>query len=299
MLHTGTAPPHSGMFSSVILCDPSVNLATLGAVNNAGYGILAAVNPLFPVSSAMKIRPPDHFLLHLHIKVTGNDGLMAVFHIILWDNPLVLHPLFIEKVNSIGLLQKGVSDVLFILQDLLQCFRTPLRFPSPGKNPVCLQATPDLEQACPFQILPVDPLHHFRFGRLDYQISFLILCVSKEPAVVDPYLSVLEAVLQAEFDVLAQRLAFLLCQTRHNGEQHFTFRIHDIVSFSKNDSRLPLYISSIKKHSNHNRSASLQKITFRSSFQNAIFVFLQYSSTLNFEFSETLGNSFQICRRLS
>ena len=57
---------------------------------------------------------------------------------------------------------------------------------------------------------------------------------------VDPYLSVLEAVLQAEFDVLAQRLAFLLCQTRHNGEQHFTFRIHDIVSFSKNDSRLPL-----------------------------------------------------------
>ena len=40
---------------------------------------------------------------------------MAVFHIILWDNPLVLCPLFIKKINDISFLQKGVSNVLFIL----------------------------------------------------------------------------------------------------------------------------------------------------------------------------------------
>ncbi len=45
---------------------------------------------------------------------------------------------------------------------------------------------------------------------------------------VDPYLSVLEAVLQAEFDVLAQSLAFLLCQARHDGKQHLTLGIHDV-----------------------------------------------------------------------
>ena len=67
----------------------------------------------------MEVHPPDHFLLYLHIKVTGNDGLMAVFHIILRDNPLVLHPLFIEEINGIGLLQQGISDIFFILQDLL------------------------------------------------------------------------------------------------------------------------------------------------------------------------------------
>ena len=120
---------------------------------------------------------------------------MAVFHIILWDNTLVLYPLFIEKINGIGFLQKGISDVLFILQDLLQCFRTPLRFPCPGKNAVCFQATPDLEQTCPFQVLPVDPLYHFRLPWLYNQVSFLILCVTQEPAVVDPNLSVLETVL--------------------------------------------------------------------------------------------------------
>lgn len=42
---------------------------------------------------------------------------MAVFYIILRNNALVLHPLFIEKINGIGFLQKGVSDVFFILQD--------------------------------------------------------------------------------------------------------------------------------------------------------------------------------------
>ena len=83
----------------------------------------------------MEVRPPDHFLLHLHLKVAVNNRLMTVFHIILWNNPLVLHPLFNEEVNGIGLLQKGVSDMLFIPQDLLQCFQTPLCFPSPVKMP--------------------------------------------------------------------------------------------------------------------------------------------------------------------
>ena len=172
---------------------------------------------------------------------------MAVFHIILWDNPLVLHPLFIEKVNSIGLLQKGVSDVLFILQDLLQCFWTPLRFPGPGKNPVCFQATPDLEQACPFQVLPVNPLYHFRLCRLYDQISFLILCVTQKTAVIDPDLPVLETVLQSKFDVLAQRLAFLLCQARHNGKQHLTLGIRgvDVLFFKENRDVLLLQFSDI------------------------------------------------------
>ena len=143
---------------------------------------------------------------------------MAVFHIILGDNPLVLHLLFIEKIKGIGFLQKGISDVLFILQDFLQCSRTPLRFHSPSKDTVHFQATPDLEQARTFQVFPANPFYHFRLRRLYDQVSFPIPCITQETAVIDPNLSVLETVLQAEFDVLAQRLAFLLCQARHDGE---------------------------------------------------------------------------------
>ena len=54
------------------------------------------------------------------------------------------------------------------------------------------------------------------------------------------YLSVLEAILQAEFDVLAQRLAFLLCQARHDSEQHLTLGIHRIDVFLFKETGLKL-----------------------------------------------------------
>ena len=128
--------------------------------------------PAFPACSAVEVRQPEHLLLHLHMKVTRNNGLMAVFHIILWNNAFILHPFFIKEINGIGFLRKGVSDVLFILPDLFKSFRTPLRFPSPGKNAVRFQATPNLEQACPFQVFPVDPLYHLSLHRLYDQVSF-------------------------------------------------------------------------------------------------------------------------------
>src|SRR5699024_4695352 len=103
-------------------------------------------------------------------------------------------------------------------------------------NPVRFQSTPDLEQACSFQVLPVDPLYHFRLRRLYDQVSFLILCVTQETAVIDPDLPVLETVLQSEFDVLTQRLAFLLCQACHDGKQYLTLGIHgvDVLFFKEN-----------------------------------------------------------------
>lgn len=57
-------------------------------------------------------------------------------------------------------------------------------FSQPGKNAVYFQATPDLEQARSFQILPVDPLYHFRLHRLYDQGFFLIICVPQETDVI-------------------------------------------------------------------------------------------------------------------
>lgn len=91
------------------------------------------------------------------------------------------------------------------------------------------------------------PLYHLRLRRLYDQVPVLILCVTQEPAVVDPDLSVLETILQPEFNVLAQRLAFLLCQARHNGKQHLTLRIHgvDVLFFKENRNVLLLQFPDI------------------------------------------------------
>ena len=53
---------------------------------------------------------------------------------------------------------------------------------------------------------------------------------------IDPDLPVLETVLQSEFDVLTQRLAFLLCQACHDGKQYLTLGIHgvDVLFFKEN-----------------------------------------------------------------
>ena len=45
---------------------------------------------------------------------------------------------------------------------------------------------------------------------------------------VDLHLTVLVSVLQSQFDVLAQGLAFLLCEARHDSKQHLSFGIHRV-----------------------------------------------------------------------
>lgn len=67
-------------------------------------------------------------------------------------------------------------------------------------------------------------------------MSILIFRVTKETVVVDLYLSILVAVLQAQLDVLTQRLAFLLDEARHDGKQYLALGIHRIDIFFFKDS---------------------------------------------------------------
>ena len=65
--------------------------------------------------------------------------------------------------------------------------------------------------------IPDDAFYNLHLRRLDDQMPILVFCVSKETVVVDLPLAILVSVLQSQFDVLAQGLAFLLCEARHNG----------------------------------------------------------------------------------
>ena len=51
------------------------------------------------------MRPAVHFFSHLHELLTGNDGGMAVLHIVLRNDAVVSYTLFIEKIHRVGLLQ--------------------------------------------------------------------------------------------------------------------------------------------------------------------------------------------------
>lgn len=83
MFHPGAAAPHDRVLSSVIPYNPAVDVPAFGTVHNAGQCVLAAINTFLSVLTAVEIGSSHHLFLHLHIKFTGNNGFVAVFHIIL------------------------------------------------------------------------------------------------------------------------------------------------------------------------------------------------------------------------
>ena len=114
---------------------------------------------------------------------------MAVFHIILRYDSIILHPLFIKEIHRIVFLQKGISDVLLVLQNLPQRFRTPLRFSRRCQDSIRLKPSSYLEQTTALQIL--DALYNLCLRRLNDQMTILVFCVSEESVVVDLHLAVL------------------------------------------------------------------------------------------------------------
>ena len=78
-------------------------------------------------------------------------------------------------------------------------------------------------------------------------MPILVFCVSEETLVVDLNLAVLVSVLQSQFNVLDQGLAFLLCKAHHNGKQHLSFGIHrvNVLFFKENRNVLLLQFPDI------------------------------------------------------
>lgn len=91
----------------------------MGAVHDARKSVSAAVNPALLIRSALHVRPAVHFFTHFHELLTGNNGGVAVLHIILRNDAIVSYTLFIEKIHRIGLLQECITDVFLVCEDLL------------------------------------------------------------------------------------------------------------------------------------------------------------------------------------
>ena len=92
--------------------------------------------------------------------------------------------------------------IFFVAEHLVNRFRTPLRFMCSGKNPVLFESFADLYQARSFKLLPENPFDHGRLFRHDDRLPVLAPCVSEELSEVHLHLTLLEAVLDAEPDIL-------------------------------------------------------------------------------------------------
>lgn len=123
------------------------------------------------------MRPAVHFFPHLHELLTGNNSGMAVLHIVLRNDAVVGHTLFVEKIHRVGFLEECIADIFLVREDLLQCTLQPVITSGCGLDAIRFQPLSDLEQACTFQILSIDSQDDFSFLRDNDQVAFIVLGV--------------------------------------------------------------------------------------------------------------------------
>ena len=210
-IKSGQTAPYHGFLAAVVPLGSVEVFSAFAAEDNLGKG-MAAAESAFSAVCGDTGDPAHQFILHLEKDVFWNNRLVVPLHIILRHYAVVLYPGLVEKVSGVGLLEQGVSAVLFIPEDLVDGRCMPCGLAGSGGNAVPFKSGFDLVHAVSFLVFPVDALYDFSLLRINDEIAFLILGVAQKAVVVNLHLSLLVAVLKPQLDVLGQRLGFLLRQ---------------------------------------------------------------------------------------
>ena len=162
---------------------------------------------------------------------------MAAFDIVLWDDAVIYNSLLIQKIYRHCFLQKGISHVLFIPEDVPDRGCPPYRFAGSSQSPVRFKSLPDIVISSPVQILPVDPFHHLRLLRVNDKVPVFILVIPEEPVCAYLDLPLLKTVLKPYPHVLGKALALLLRKGSHDCKKHLPLRIQGIDVFLLEENR--------------------------------------------------------------
>ena len=127
---------------------------------------------------------------------------MVSFNIILGNNAGVFNSGLVKKISGVSLLKKGITDVFFVAENLVDGAGVPARFTSAGKNTICFKACCYLIHTVAFKVLSIDSFYNFSLFGVDDKVAFFIFGVSKEAVMVNLNLTVLVAELKSKLYVL-------------------------------------------------------------------------------------------------
>ena len=94
--------------------------------------------------------------LTLVVSGTKFTGRMFTFHIVLRHEAVVLNSGFIQEVGGVSLLEKSITDVFLISENLVDGAGMPLSFACSGENAVMLQTGCNLIHAEAFQAFSIN-----------------------------------------------------------------------------------------------------------------------------------------------
>lgn len=109
--------------------------------------MVAAIASFFAVGTSFYHSPADKFFLYLQVNVLWNNGFVVAFYIVLRNKPVIFHSGFVKKVSGVGLLEQGITDVLFVTENFVDGACVSLFSSGTGKNTVTLQTGGNLVHA--------------------------------------------------------------------------------------------------------------------------------------------------------
>lgn len=191
----------------------------------------------FAVVAGVNHASADQFLLHKQEDVLRNNRFMVALNVVLRDGAIVLDALLCQEICGVGLLQKRVTDVLLIPENLVDGAGVSFGFARASENTVRFKPSGDFIHAQSLQVFPVNASDDFCLLRLDDQIAVSVFGVAEKTVVVDLHFTLLVSVLDAELHILREALAFLLGKGRHDGKQHLALGVHCVDGFFLEENR--------------------------------------------------------------
>ena len=128
------AAPYYGFATVVVPVNSSEHFTAVAANDYLGEAVVAAITAFLTIGAGLNNSSAHQFFLHSHVYFFWNNGFMVTFNIILWNNAGVLHSSLVKEVSGVGLLQKGITDVFLIAENLVDGAGVPFGFACAGKN---------------------------------------------------------------------------------------------------------------------------------------------------------------------
>lgn len=146
--------------------------------------MVAAVASFFSIGTDLYHSSTHQFFLYTHVNLSWDNRFVVSFNILLRNDASVLNSGLVKKISGVSLLKKGITDVFFIAENLVDGACMPSWFSCAGKNTIRFKTCSNLIHAVAFEVLTVDSFYNFSLFRVDNKVAFFIFGVSKEAVVV-------------------------------------------------------------------------------------------------------------------
>lgn len=133
---TKTSPDYG--FAVVVVTMNSSKHFTIVATNDyLREAMVAAVAAFLSVCTSLNNTSVHQFFLYPHVDFFWDNRFVIACDIILRNDSGVFYFGLVKKISGVSLLQKGITDIFLIAENLVDGAGMPSRFTCAGKNTIC------------------------------------------------------------------------------------------------------------------------------------------------------------------